>query len=389
MLLTMTDVDLTGKRVMIREDFNVPMASGRIANDRRLKAALPTIRYALAKKAKIILISHLGRPTEGQYAEEFSLAPIAKRLSELLNYKVRLVGDWIDGVAMRDDEIILGENVRFLPGEKHNDPVLAKKMARLCEVFVMDAFATAHRAEASTCGIIEFAPTACAGLLFKDELEALTQAFYNPKRPVVAIVGGSKVSTKLTILQELLKRIDNLILGGAIANTFLVAKGYKIGASRYEEDLIVAAKELLKTAGDRIKLPSDVMVAKEFMATSKSQLKKITEVGGDDIILDVGPATIEQFTAMLQEASTIIWNGPLGVFEWQAFDQGTKAIAIAVAKSQAFTLAGGGDTLAAIDKYNIAEQLSYISTGGGAFLEFLEGKTLPAVAMLTQKSTQG
>jgi len=388
-VLRMTDLDLKGKRVLIREDLNVPVAAGVVTSDARIRASLPTILAARDQGAAVMLISHLGRPDEGVYAEEFSLAPVAKRLSELLNSPVRLVKDWLDGVTCAPGEVVLLENVRFNVGEKKDKEDLAKKMAALCDVYVMDAFGTAHRAEASTHGVARFAKVACAGSLLVNELEALDKALANPKRPLTAIVAGSKVSTKLTVLESLMSKVDQLIVGGGIANTFLAAAGYPVGKSLYEADMLDIAKGLLeksKQTGVSIPLPIDVVVAKEFSAAAKATVKAVNEVAADDLILDVGPKTAALFDAALQKSGSIVWNGPVGVFEFDAFGEGTKALAHSIAKSSAFSIAGGGDTLAAIEKYDIEKDISYISTGGGAFLEFLEGKVLPAVAALEARA---
>ena len=388
-VLRMTDLDLKGKRVLIREDLNVPVAAGVVTSDARIRASLPTILAARDQGAAVMLMSHLGRPDEGVYAEEFSLAPVAKRLSELLNSPVRLVKDWLDGVTCAPGEVVLLENVRFNVGEKKDKEDLAKKMAALCDVYVMDAFGTAHRAEASTHGVARFAKVACAGTLLVNELEALDKALANPKRPLTAIVAGSKVSTKLTVLESLMSKVDQLIVGGGIANTFLAAAGYPVGKSLYEADMLDIAKGLLeksKQTGVSIPLPIDVVVAKEFSATAKATVKLVNEVAADDLILDVGPKTAALFDAALQKSGSIVWNGPVGVFEFDAFGEGTKALAHSIAKSSAFSIAGGGDTLAAIEKYDIEKDISYISTGGGAFLEFLEGKVLPAVAALEARA---
>ncbi len=388
-ILKMTAVDLHHKRVLIREDFNVPMQDGKITSDTRIRAALPTIELALKQNAKVILMSHLGRPNEGEFQADLSLKPIADALSKLLNKPVKFVGDWINGVDLQNGEIALCENVRFLNGEKKNDPALSKKMAALCDVFVMDAFATAHRAECSTAGVAEFAPVACAGLLLAQELEALHKALLNPQRPLVAIIGGSKVSTKLTILESLLQKTNQLIVGGGIANTFLAAAGFNVGKSLYEPELLDTAKKLLAHAQQQnvaIPLPVDVVVAKEFSATATATIKDVNNIANDDMILDIGPKTTQAYISILQSAKTILWNGPVGVFEFAAFAEGTKGIAMAIAESEAFSIAGGGDTLAAIEKYHIADKLSYISTGGGAFLEFVEGKELPAVKVLQTRN---
>lgn len=389
-VLRMTDLDLKGKRVLIREDLNVPVSEGKVTSDARIRASLPTILAARDKGAAVMLMSHLGRPDEGVYAEEFSLAPVAKRLSELLNAPVRLVKDWLDGVNCAPGEVVLLENVRFNVGEKKDKEELAKKMAALCDVYVMDAFGTAHRAEASTHGVARFAKVACAGTLLVNELEALDKALANPKRPLTAIVAGSKVSTKLTVLESLMSKVDQLIVGGGIANTFLAAAGYPVGKSLYEADMLGIAKGLLeksKQTGVGIPLPIDVVVAKEFSATAKATVKAVSEVAADDLILDVGPKTAALFDSLLQKSGSVVWNGPVGVFEFDAFGEGTKALAHSIAKSSAFSIAGGGDTLAAIEKYDVEKEISYISTGGGAFLEFLEGKVLPAVAALEARAS--
>jgi phosphoglycerate kinase len=389
-VLRMADQDLRGKRVLIREDLNVPVEDGKVTSDARIRASLPTIKLALEKGAKVFVTSHLGRPEEGVYAEEFSLAPVASRLSELLGTPVPLKKDWLSaGVDTAPGSAVLLENVRFNKGEKKDKEDLAKKMAELCDVYVMDAFGTAHRAEASTHGVGKFAKVACAGPLLVGELEALERALAKPARPMVAIVAGSKVSTKLTVLESLLNKVDKLIVGGGIANTFLAATGINVGKSLHEAEMLDIARKLLEQAkarGAEIPLPTDVVVAKEFAATAHADVRSIHDVRPDEMILDIGPDTAERFSAMLQKAGTIVWNGPVGVFEFDQFGEGTKAIAQAVAKSPAFSLAGGGDTLAAIEKYGVEEGISYISTGGGAFLEFVEGKTLPAVAMLQERA---
>jgi phosphoglycerate kinase len=385
----MTDMDLRNKRVLIREDLNVPVQSGVVTSDARIRAALPTIRYALDQNAKVFILSHLGRPEEGKYDESLSLAPVATRMSELLGKPVPLRRDWLDGVDCQSGNAVLCENVRFNKGEKKDDEKLARKMAELCDVFVMDAFGTAHRAEASTHGVARFAKVACAGPLLVGELEALETALHKPARPLVAIVGGSKVSTKLTVLESLLEKVDKLIVGGGIANTFLAATGVGVGKSLHEAEMLDVARRLTakaKARGTEIPLPTDVVVAKEFAATAHADVRTIHDVRGDEMILDIGPDTADRFSALVQSAGTIIWNGPLGVFEFEQFGEGTRAIALAIARSKAFSLAGGGDTLAAIEKYNIEDGISYISTGGGAFLEFVEGKTLPAVAVLEERA---
>ena len=388
--LRMTDLDLKGKRVLIREDLNVPVADGVVTSDARIRASLPTILAAKNAGAAVMLMSHLGRPEEGVYAEEFSLAPVAKRLGELLGNPVKLVKDWLNGVDCKPGEVVLLENVRFNKGEKKDQEDLAKQMAALCDVYVMDAFGTAHRAEASTHGVARFAKQACAGILLANELEALDKALAKPKRPVTAIVAGSKVSTKLTVLESLMGKVDQLIVGGGIANTFLAAAGYPVGKSLYEADMLGLAKDLMeksKQRGVAIPLPIDVVVAKEFSATAKATVKNVSEVAADDLILDVGPKTAELFDGYLQKSGSIVWNGPVGVFEFDAFGEGTQALAKSIAKSPAFSIAGGGDTLAAIEKYAVEKDISYISTGGGAFLEFLEGKVLPAVAALEARAS--
>ena len=387
-VLNMTDVDLKNKQVVIRVDFNVPLQNGVITSDARIKAALPTIELALQKGAAVILLSHLGRPAEGQFSEEDSLAPVASRLSALLKHPVPLVQNWIDGVKVQPGEVVLCENVRFLTGENKNDPALAKKMAQLADVFVMDAFATAHRAQASTYGIAEFAPIACAGLLLQAELSALGKAIALPSHPLVALVGGSKVSSKLSILEALSDKVDQLIVGGGIANTFLAAEGFNIGASLHEPDLVPVARALLaklKKQGKSCPLPIDVVVSTEFSATAKATIKNVRDVQSNEMILDIGPQSAAQLADILKQAQTIIWNGPVGVFEFEAFSHGTATIARAIADSAGFSLAGGGDTISAIETFKVEKQISYISTAGGAFLEFLEGKTLPAVAILEKR----
>jgi len=384
----MRDLDLSGRRVLIREDLNVPVADGVVTSDARIQAALPTIRAALEANAAVMLVSHLGRPTEGQPEARYSLQPVAVRLAELLATEVPLIRDWIDGVAVEPGNVVLLENVRFLEGEKACDDELAKKMASLCDVFVMDAFGTAHRAQASTYGIAEHAPVACAGPLLARELEALAKALTNPARPFVAIVGGSKVSTKLTVLDALAGMVDSLIVGGGIANTFIAAAGHGVGKSLHEPDMLETARHLAADKTDRadIPVPDDVVVANEFAAHATATTKSVEDVADDELILDIGPQTAKRFAKILEGAGTIIWNGPVGVFEFDAFGEGTRALAEAIATSSAFSVAGGGDTLAAIDKYGVADRISYISTGGGAFLEFVEGKELPAVAMLEKRA---
>jgi len=388
-VLRMTDTDLRNKRVLIREDLNVPVQGGTVTSDARIRAALATIRYALDQHARVFILSHLGRPKEGEADPALTLAPVAARLSELLGKPVPLRRDWLDGVDCAPGSAVLCENVRFLPGEKQDDPQLARRLAALCDVFVMDAFGTAHRAEASTHGVARFAPVACAGPLLVGELEALERALKEPARPLVAIVGGSKVSTKLTVLEALLERVDQLIVGGGIANTFLAATGIDVGKSLCEMEMLDVARRLMDRArarGAEIPLPSDVVVGREFAATAHADVRPVREVRGDEMILDIGPDTADRCSALLQSAGTIIWNGPVGVFEFDQFGEGTRAIATGVARSKAFSLAGGGDTLAAIEKYGVEDGISYVSTGGGAFLEFVEGKTLPAVAVLEQRA---
>jgi len=390
-VINMVDVDLKGKRVLIREDLNVPVADGVVTSDARIRAALPTIKAALDAGAAVMLVSHLGRPVEGQPEEQFSLQPVANRLAELLGIDVPLIRDWIDGVDVAPGQLALLENVRFLAGEKKSDPALSRKMAALCDVFVMDAFGTAHRAQASTYGVAEYAPIACAGPLLAAELDALGKAMDNPARPFVAIVGGSKVSTKLTVLDALANVVDCLIVGGGIANTFIAAAGHGVGKSLYEPDMLDTARALAANKDDRaeIPVPTDVVVANEFSKAATATVKSVSAVSDDETILDIGPETASRFADIIASAGTIIWNGPVGVFEFDQFGSGTKALADAIAASDAFSVAGGGDTLAAIDKYGVADDISYISTGGGAFLEFVEGKKLPAVAILEQRAKSG
>jgi phosphoglycerate kinase len=385
----MAELALAGKRVLIREDLNVPVANGVVTSDARIRAALPTLRQALAAGAKVFVMSHLGRPEEGVHDEQYSLAPVARRLAELLGQPVELRKDWLAGLDCAPGQLVLCENVRFNKGEKKDQEQLARAMAALCDVFVMDAFGTAHRAEASTHGVARFAPVACAGPLLVGELEALEKALEKPARPLVAIVAGSKVSTKLTVLESLLTRVDQLIVGGGIANTFLAATGVAVGKSLYERDMLDTARRLLaqaKARGADIALPTDVVVATEFAATARAQVRPVAEVRADELILDIGPQTAQHLAAQLRSAGTILWNGPMGVFEFDQFGEGTRTLARAIADSSAFSLAGGGDTLAAIEKYDVEQGISYISTGGGAFLEFVEGKTLPAVAILEARS---
>lgn len=382
----MSDLDLAGKRVLIREDLNVPLDGDRITSDVRIRAALPTIEAALKAGAAVMLMSHLGRPKEGIASPEFSLAPVAARLAELLGAPVPLIDNWIDGVDVEPGQVVLLENVRFLVGEKGCDPELSKRMASLCDIFVMDAFGTAHRAQASTYGVAEQAAVACAGPLLSNELDALAQALDNPARPMVAIVGGSKVSTKLTVLEALSGIVDTLIVGGGIANTFIAAAGHEVGKSLCEKDMLPIASNLAANEdGATIPVPTDVVVARAFAADATAETRAVDEVREDELILDIGPKTAEQFAAIIAKAGTVIWNGPVGVFEFDQFGGGTETLAKAIAASSAFSVAGGGDTLAAIDKYGVAPGISYISTGGGAFLEFVEGKVLPAVEVLERR----
>ncbi len=385
-VLKMTDLDLAGKRVLIREDLNVPVKDGAVKSDARILASLPTIKLALEKGAAVLVCSHLGRPEEGIYSEEDSLKPVADYLSKALGRDVPLIKDYLDGVEVQPGELVLLENVRFNKGEKKNTDELAQKYAALCDVFVMDAFGTAHRAQGSTHGVAKFAKVACAGPLLAAELEALGKALDKPARPMVAIVAGSKVSTKLDVLTSLADICDQLIVGGGIANTFLAAAGYKVGKSLHEADLLDTAKAI--AAKVAVPLPVDVVVAKEFAESAEATVKAIADVADDDMILDIGPKTAAVFGEMLKASQTILWNGPVGVFEFDQFGNGTKVLAQAIAQSPAFSIAGGGDTLAAIDKYGVAEQISYISTGGGAFLEFVEGKVLPAVEVLEQRGAE-
>jgi phosphoglycerate kinase len=388
-ILRMTDLDLRNQRVLIREDLNVPVQDGVVTSDARIRAALPTIQHARDAGARVLVMSHLGRPEEGVYDEEFSLAPVAKRLAELLGFKVRLEKDWLGGVEVAAGEVVLLENVRFNKGEKKDKEDLAKRMADLCDIYVMDAFGTAHRAEASTHGVARFAKVACAGPLLMNELIALETALEKPKRPLIAIVAGSKVSTKLTVLESLLSKVDKLIVGGGIANTFLLADGIGVGKSLVEAEMVDIARGLLKKSAEikvEIPLPTDVVVAKEFSASAEADVKAVGNVAADEMILDIGPDTADRFARMLNDAGTIVWNGPVGVFEFDQFGEGTRTLAQAIARSPAFSIAGGGDTLAAIEKYRVEDDISYISTGGGAFLEFLEGKKLPAVAVLEERA---
>jgi len=385
----MSDVDLRGKRVLVRVDFNVPIRDGRIGDDTRIRAVLPGVRQALAQGARVMLASHLGRPAEGEFNEKDSLAPVARRLSELLGEEVPLKRDWLEGVTVAPGSAVLLENCRFNRGEKKDDDALAKKMAALCDVYVNDAFGTAHRAEASTHAIAKYAPMACAGPLMAAEIEALSKALERPARPLVAIVAGAKVSTKLSVLAALAGKVDRLIPGGGIANTFMLAAGMKIGKSLAEPELAAEAKRIagiLRAKGSEVPLPTDVVCAKEITETARAEIKPVDQVSEDDMILDIGPKTAAAFAQSLSDAGTIIWNGPVGVFEFDQFGQGTRALAQAIAGSRAFSLAGGGETLAAIAKYGVAGGISYISTGGGAFLEFLEGKKLPAIEILERRA---
>ena len=386
-LVKIADLDLTGKTVLVREDYNVPLKNGEVADDTRIRATLPTIQQLLEAGARIILVSHLGRPKAGEYDDKFSMAPVAKRLGELLGYDVPLIKDWVNNFDMGDNNVVLCENARFEKGETEDDEALSRKMAQMCQVYINDAFATAHRAQASTHGVAKYAAVAAAGPLLINELKALTKALRKPAKPVVAIVGGAKVSTKLTILESLSEKVDQLIVGGGIVNTFLKAAGYEIGKSLYEPDLVDVASRLMdkaKAQGCEIPLPVDVICGKEFDENTLAVTKPIADVEADDMIMDVGPETSEILNSHIERAKTIVWNGPLGVFEFDQFSQGTKSLANAIANSDAYSIAGGGDTIAAISKFNVAEGISYISTGGGAFLEFLEGKKLPAIVLLEE-----
>jgi phosphoglycerate kinase len=388
-ILKMSDVDVRDKRVLVRVDFNVPVQGGRITDDTRIRAALPGIRHALGQRARLMLVSHLGRPTEGQFDEKESLAPVAKHLSGLLGMEVPLKRDWLGGVDVEPGKAVLLENCRFNKGEKKDDDALSKKIAALCDVYVNDAFGTAHRAEATTHGVAKYAKIACAGPLMAAEIDALSLALEHPARPLVAIVGGAKVSTKLSVLASLAEKVDRLIPGGGIANTFLLAAGKRIGKSLAEPDLAAEAKKvmaMMRDKGGDVPLPTDVVCAREFAAGAHAEIKALAQVADDDMILDIGPKSAAEFARTLSQAGTIVWNGPVGVFEFEQFGQGTRAIAEAIAGSKAFSLAGGGETLAAIAKYGVADRISYVSTGGGAFLEFLEGKKLPAIDILEQRA---
>jgi phosphoglycerate kinase len=385
----MTGLDLRDKRVLIREDLNVPIQGGAVSSDARIRAALPTIQAALTAKARVLIMSHLGRPEEGKYAEEFSLAPVAKRLAQLLGVPVGFKKDWLDGVDVKPGEVVLLENVRFNKGEKKDAEDLSRRMAALCDIFVMDAFGTAHRAEASTHGVAKYAPVACAGPLLVSELSALETALEKPARPLLAIVAGSKVSTELTVLESLLSKVDQLIVGGGITNTFLAALGFNVGKSLYEPNMLDICKRLLEQSKKRgivIPMPADVVVATEISAKAEADVKDVRNVSANEMILDIGPDSAEALAKLVASAGTILWNGPVGVFEFPQFGEGTRILATAIARSPAFSLAGGGDTLAAIEKYGVEDSISYISTGGGAFLEFVEGKKLPAVEILEQRA---
>lgn len=389
-IVNMTDLELSGKRVLIRQDLNVPVKDGKVSSAARIEASLPSLRTALDAGAKVMVMSHLGRPTEGQYEEQYSLQPVADYLSEALGKPVKLIKDYLDNAPeLADGELALLENVRFNVGEKSNDEALSRQYAKLCDIYVMDAFGTAHRAQASTYGAGEFAPVAAAGPLLAGELAALKQALDNPARPMVALVGGSKVSTKLTVLESLSKVVDQLIVGGGIANTFIAAAGHNVGKSLYESDLVDTCKALTKAAvanGGSIPVPVDVVCGKEFSETAEATLKPVSDIAEDDMVFDIGPQSAEELSEIIRNAGTIVWNGPVGVFEFDQFGEGTKAIAMAIAESKGFSVAGGGDTLAAVDKYGISDKVSYISTGGGSFLEFLEGKKLPVVSMLEARA---
>ena len=388
-VLTMAEMELANRRLLIRQDLNVPIKDGVISNDARIRASLPTLKLALSKGAAVMVMSHLGRPTEGTPEDKFSLQPVADELEAALGQEVPLVKDWIDGCDVSPGKIVLCENVRFLAGEKKCQDALAKKMAALCDIYVMDAFGTAHRAHASTYGVAKFAPAACAGPLLAAELDALAKGLENPQRPMVAIVGGSKVSTKLTLLEQLIDKVDQLVVGGGIANTFIAAAGFPVGKSLYESDLVKVAKQLIEKAKQRgadIPIPTDVVCAKKFSENAPAETKSVQDVADDDMILDIGPDSAAHLNSLMQVAGTIVWNGPLGVFEFPQFAGATKTLSKAIAASDAFSIAGGGDTVAAIDEFDVANNISYISTGGGAFLEFLEGKILPAVEILQQRA---
>jgi phosphoglycerate kinase len=387
--LRMTDLDLKGKRVLIREDLNVPIDNGEVTSDARIRAALPTLEHAARAGARVVVLSHLGRPQEGKHDSAFSLAPVANHLAELTDIPVGFAETWLDGVDVEPGQVMICENVRFNPGEKDDDERLARRMAALCDVFVMDAFGTAHRAQASTHGVARFADVACAGPLFAAEIEALSKALKDPARPLVAIIGGAKVSTKLGVLESLAQRVDKLVVGGGIANTFIAAAGHPVGKSLHEPDLVPVAARLSASAGSRaaeIPIPEDVIVARALAADAKARLKPISQVDAEDMILDIGPKTAARYAALVAEAGTVVWNGPVGVFEHDQFGEGTRTLAKAIADSAAFSIAGGGDTLAAIEKYAVWDKISYISTGGGAFLEFMEGRKLPAMEVLEARA---
>jgi phosphoglycerate kinase len=388
-VLIMAEMELANRRLLIRQDLNVPIKDGVISNDARIRASLPTLKFALSKGASVMVMSHLGRPTEGAPEEQYSLQPVADALATALGQEVPLIKDWIDGCDVEPGKIVLCENVRFLVGEEKCEDALAKKMAALCDIYVMDAFGTAHRAQASTYGVAKFSKSACAGPLLAAELDALAKALENPQRPMVAIVGGSKVSTKLTLLEKLIDKVDQLVVGGGIANTFIAAAGFPVGKSLYEADLVEVAKQLIEKAKQRgadIPIPTDVVCAKEFAENALAETKSVQDVADDDMILDIGPDSAAHLNSIMQAAGTIVWNGPLGVFEFPQFAGATKTLSNAIAASDAFSIAGGGDTVAAIDAFDVAKDISYISTGGGAFLEFLEGKVLPAVEILQQRA---
>ncbi|OAI48135.1 phosphoglycerate kinase [Gammaproteobacteria bacterium SCGC AG-212-F23] len=390
-IIKMSDLKLKNKRVLIREDLNVPLKNGSITSDIRIRAAIPTIKAALKAGAKVMIMSHLGRPTEGTFDPQYSLAPIAASLSKLLKMDVPLITHWVNGVDMSNHSVVLLENVRFNNGETDNSPALSEKMAKLCDVFVMDAFATAHRAESSTCGIIQYAPLSCAGPLLINELDILHKIMLKPARPVVAIVGGSKVSTKLTLLDKLAQKVDTLIVGGGIANTFIAAEGHTVGKSLYEPDLIDEAERLTLEAKKRnasIPVPTDVVVSEKFSEDAESSIRLVSQIDDNEKIFDIGPDTTKEFADIIKKAKTILWNGPVGAFEVEQFSEGTRGIAKAIAESKGFSVAGGGDTLAAIEKYGVANKISYISTGGGAFLAFLEGEPLPAITALEEHAKQ-
>lgn len=388
-LLRMSNLDLANKRVLIREDLNVPIKDGKVSSDARIRAALPTLERAAGAGARVMVLSHLGRPQEGERDPQFSLEPVAAHLAKLTAFPVRFAADWLDGVETKPSTIVVCENVRFNLGEKNDDEQLSRRMADLCDIFVMDAFGTAHRAQASTHGVVRYAPVACAGPLLGAEIDALSKALKKPARPLVAVVGGAKVSTKLGVLESLVERVDRLIVGGGIANTFIAAKGYPVGKSLYEPDLVHVAERLIESAsarGREIPIPEDVIVAAALEADAPAQAKAVDSVGDEDMILDVGAKTAALYASLVAQAGTVVWNGPLGVFEHDQFGEGTRILSKAIADSKAFSIAGGGDTLAAIEKYGVGDKISYISTGGGAFLEFLQGRSLPAIAALEARA---